>query len=122
VSRDRRNRAAYEPVKNRKGLVKSLDGHLTYERIPIEERLYSKVLRQEEGCWIWQGTHASKGYAQFRVDGILTSPHRIMYILAYGTIPDGTEIDHLCHVRNCVNPDHLRAVDHSTNQRNRRNI
>jgi hypothetical protein len=32
-----------------------------------------------------------------------------------GPIPDGRELDHLCRNRGCVNPAHLRVVDHRTN-------
>lgn len=99
--------------------MRSLDGQLQYERVPLEVRLYAKILRQE-GCWIWEGTKTKLGYGQFRLNGVLTSPHRVMYMLAYGSIPHGAEIDHLCRVRNCVNPDHLRAVSHSENQMNRK--
>jgi len=38
------------------------------------------------------------------------------YDLANGPIPDGAEIDHMCHVRNCVNPAHLRTATHKQNQ------
>jgi hypothetical protein len=34
-----------------------------------------------------------------------------------GPIHDGTEIDHLCRNRRCVNPDHLEAVSHLVNVR-----
>ncbi len=34
-----------------------------------------------------------------------------------GPIPEGLELDHLCRVRHCVNPDHLEAVTHRENIR-----
>jgi hypothetical protein len=41
--------------------------------------------------------------------------HRVSYELHKGPIPEGLVIDHLCRVRHCVNPDHLRAVTHAVN-------
>ncbi len=41
--------------------------------------------------------------------------HRFAYELAVGPIPVGLDIDHLCRVRNCVNPDHLEAVTRREN-------
>jgi len=32
-----------------------------------------------------------------------------------GTIPYKLELDHLCRVKHCCNPDHLEAVTHYTN-------
>ena len=41
--------------------------------------------------------------------------HRAAYELFVGPIPSGYEIDHLCRVRDCVNPDHLEAVTRREN-------
>jgi hypothetical protein len=41
--------------------------------------------------------------------------HRAAYEEAYGPIPDGLVIDHLCRVRWCCNPEHLEAVTNREN-------
>lgn len=38
-----------------------------------------------------------------------------MYELYKGAIPEGLQIDHLCRVRRCINPDHLEAVTRHEN-------
>jgi hypothetical protein len=43
--------------------------------------------------------------------------HRFAYELMVGPIPEDLELDHLCGVRECVNPRHLEAVTHLVNVR-----
>jgi hypothetical protein len=50
-----------------------------------------------------------------KIDNKAIKAHRIAYELLVGVLPDGLEIDHLCKVRNCVNPTHLEAVTHWEN-------
>ena len=75
----------------------------------------------ESGCWIWLGatTPNSGGrlYGTFYLAGKTLYAHRYSYEQQYGSIPDGLEIDHLCRVPLCVNPDHLEAVTHAVNMR-----
>lgn len=70
-------------------------------------------------CILWTGSMTSEGYGKVhRVrDGthIHTSPHRLACEEAYGPIPDGMEIDHLCREPRCYNPEHLEAVTHQEN-------
>ena len=40
----------------------------------------------------------------------LIMAHRLVWEMKYGTIPDGYEIDHLCHNRACCNVYHLRCI------------
>lgn len=74
--------------------------------------------RQVDGpCWIWTGSYSSPGYGQ-AWDGSRTRPaHSLIYELLVGPIPDGMELDHLCRVRACVNPDHIEPVTHAENMR-----
>ncbi len=69
------------------------------------------------GCWLWTGGVKSDGYGSARTYGARRSvlAHRFMYELLVGPIPDGLELDHVCRVRSCVNPDHLDIVTHAEN-------
>lgn len=63
-------------------------------------------------CWIWNGAKLANGYGRLTInDGRKAFlAHRISYELNVGRIPEKLQIDHLCRVRNCVNPGHLEAV------------
>lgn len=39
--------------------------------------------------------------------------HRIIWKMHKGPIPEGYEIDHLCHNRACLNVDHMECIDGS---------
>jgi hypothetical protein len=93
-----------------------------YRRDPIppalrepDARFDAKVDRSDpDGCWLWTGTLRS-GYGRFRADGRLVQAHRYSYERAVGPIPADRQLDHLCRVRRCVNPDHLEPVTPSEN-------
>ena len=67
-----------------------------------------------DSCWLWRGALAH-GYGRFRVEGRLVGAHRYAYEFCVGPIPDGLQIDHLCRVRHCVNPDHMEPVTQRVN-------
>ena len=69
----------------------------------------------ENGCWEWQGAIARNGYGFIRINGHTDYAHRAYYKRARGLIPFGTELDHLCRYRRCVNPDHLETVTRAQN-------
>lgn len=87
------------------------------------ERLLARVEKvTESGCWIYMGSLNKLGYGRMsigsRTDGTqrkAASVHRIAYELLRGPIPPGLDIDHLCRVRCCVNPDHLEPVSERVN-------
>jgi hypothetical protein len=68
----------------------------------------------DSGCWLWTGQIGNNGYARFRYKGGQLG-HRYAYEAAVGPVPEGLELDHLCRVRSCVNPEHLEAVTHREN-------
>jgi hypothetical protein len=82
-----------------------------------DERFWSRVQgRGTAGCWIWTGP-LTNGYGYFHVEGKSARAHRWAYQVLVGPIPDGLVIDHLCRVRNCVNPAHMEPVTHAENTR-----
>jgi hypothetical protein len=70
-------------------------------------------------CWLWPDA-LTEGYGMFSRDNKQHLAHRIAYEQTYGEIPKGLMVDHMCHTRHCVRPDHLRAVTHKQNQENRK--
>lgn len=79
---------------------------------PIEDRFWEKVDKTDDGgCWLWTAYTMPNGYGLFGVRrGKMILAHRFAYQVRVGEIPSGLVIDHLCRVRNCVNPTHLEAV------------
>ena len=72
----------------------------------------------ESGCWLWTAGENGDGYGVFNVSGVKTkAAHRIAYEWLVGEIPKGLVIDHLCRVRCCVNPAHMRITTHLENIR-----
>jgi len=70
-----------------------------------------------ENCWLWTGALIGNGYAQHGTYPNAQLVHRISYRYHIGEIKDGMQIDHLCKVRNCVNPDHLEQVTQQENMK-----
>lgn len=58
-------------------------------------------------CWIWTGATLKGGYGVYSG----TTAHRFSYQIVNGKIENKKmHVDHLCRVRNCVNPEHLELV------------
>lgn len=80
----------------------------------LPDRFWAKVIKGEDGCWLWTGA-VSHGYGVFGVGDRTVRVHRASYEAAFGAIPAGLTIDHLCRRRLCVRPAHLEAVTRGEN-------
>ncbi|WP_374935540.1 HNH endonuclease signature motif containing protein [Streptomyces sp. SM13] len=95
--------------------------------VALLAEFHAKAQRTDT-CWIWTGIVDQYGYGKLRDGAHLGSAHRISHELFVGLIPEGLQVDHLCHNadddcaggdgclhRRCVNPAHLEAVTKRTN-------
>lgn len=82
-----------------------------------------------DSCWAWQaaikGPHGGKdcgGYGVFGLHrNVILRAHRLMMCLWHERVLARDEVvDHLCHNRSCVNPQHLRVVKQGVNAKNRK--
>lgn len=83
-----------------------------------EARFWSYV-EKTDSCWLWIGGKNPSGYGCYRVGKKTRKAHRISYELLRGPIPGDMFLDHICHVRACINPSHLRTTTFKLNQENR---
>lgn len=70
----------------------------------IEDRGY------KTSCWVWNRATNVWGYSKIKRYRRTMAAHRLFYEAYIGLIPSELDIDHLCRVRLCVNPEHLEAV------------
>lgn len=87
------------------------------KHMPLEVQL-EKWTERTDACWNWTGGLGARGYGRIQRQGKIYQAHRAMYELANGPIPAGMVIDHMCHNRKCVRPDHLQAVTNKQNLEN----
>ena len=74
-------------------------------------RFWVKVAPPDESeCWRWLGSPTANGYGQMSLGSDKIYAHRFSYETLVGPIPPGLQLDHLCRVRICVSPAHLKPV------------
>jgi hypothetical protein len=85
---------------------------IIFEDPTFRERFEKSYTKDASGCWLWTGSVTDKGYGITYVRGHRKTfgAHRASVVLSGRDIPDGFHVDHLCRVRNCVNPSHLDVV------------
>lgn len=85
-------------------------------KLPLAARLMARVKKDENGCWIWQGSKMNKGYGMIAHNRKMLTTHRVSYEIHKGKIPKGSLVCHSCDVPSCVNPDHLWLGSYSDNR------
>lgn len=86
-------------------------------------RTYEETLalrtKQVGDCLIWTGSVDERGYGKLGRGGKALRAHRYVWEKEVGAIPEGMQLDHLCHNTSCVNIKHLRIATDQQNAENR---
>jgi len=83
----------------------------------LPDAFWSKVDKTDQ-CWVWLGAISSSGYGMIRIDRKYHLVHRLSYANHAKGVPEGMVVDHMCHNKICVNPQHLRLTTHGQNHEN----
>lgn len=81
----------------------------------LEDKLTKNYTVTASGCWEYNGGSVGSGYRTIYHDGKCHYAHRLSYEFYKGKIPAGLVVDHLCHNRACMNPEHLRVCTQKEN-------
>jgi HNH endonuclease len=72
--------------------------------------IQQRILVDDKGCWRWTKRKNKGGYGVTSLGKRRVGAHIISYIAFKGNYDRTLELDHLCRVRDCVNPEHLEPV------------
>lgn len=84
-----------------------------------EEKYLVVDMGYKTPCWIWQFDADRNGYGSIRLPDSRQriAAHKYFFQKVKGPVPNGLDLDHLCRIKSCVNPDHLEAVTRSVNMK-----
>lgn len=85
------------------------------------QRRIARMSVQRGECRIWIGSVNNKDYPRMN----LREPggkhrtvmvHQLMWVITNRkNIPRDKEVDHICHIRRCIEPSHLQVLTHAEN-------
>ena len=99
------------------GRPKTLSTYLVADRYINLTLFNNKQQKLDNGCWEWTGITNNAGYGFIGFiyaekpavgynHGMMTV-HRLAWMIANNRLPIKRNINHTCHNKLCVNPDHL---------------
>jgi hypothetical protein len=94
---------------------------VTAPGLSVADRFWMKVDTSAgpDGCWLWTASLDGKGYGQLNIgEHRMRRAHRISLEIAGVELVPGMDVDHICRVRRCVNPAHLRQATRKQNMEN----
>ncbi len=89
-------------------ICRNCHGKLSWTDEPVDYVIEDRGF--ETPCLIWTRGGDARGYGRRGSDGKWFYVHREAYERAYGEIPAGWVVHHLCEQKACINPSHLEAM------------
>jgi hypothetical protein len=93
---------------------------ITHVANGVAERTKARIrarimIDPDTACWVWQGARSAGGYGQVAITDDagkrIVYTHRVVLADRLGRdLRPGMQVDHLCRVRACCNPEHLEEV------------
>lgn len=74
---------------------------------PIQAFWDKVEVRSLGTCWLWGGAISKNGYGTVRYNYVYKGAHVVAWEMFFGLVPFGKQLNHTCHIRNCVNPFHM---------------
>lgn len=92
---------------------------IEHPKNPLMDRDLGNHVRMtvNDPCILHPGSRDGTGYGQAWDYSLkrIRRAHHLAYEKAYGPIPEGLVVDHICNVRHCINPNHLQAITQREN-------
>lgn len=78
-------------------------------------RIWSRIVRVKDGCWIWPGNKNPRGYGIVGIEKKQYLAHRVAWQNFHDRDPGEQIVMHDCDNPSCVNPEHLTLGDRIKN-------
>lgn len=76
--------------------------------------LFNSICDIKTKCWNWT-SYNHGGYGIIKINKKNIRAHRMSYEIFVKKIDKNMQINHLCHNRLCINPNHLEELSHAEN-------
>lgn len=87
-------------------------------RVAAQNYINGRIVKGEDGCWIWQGRPNRNGFGKYNREGKLILAHVGSWEAWRSKVPSLVRVKHSCKNRLCVNPDHLTLAPIKTHHVN----
>ncbi|HFW4797689.1 TPA: HNH endonuclease signature motif containing protein [Salmonella enterica subsp. diarizonae serovar 60-67:z35:-] len=96
------------------------EGQIFWKSRPIShfKRPRDCLMRNRRFAGCRAGTVHPDGYQQVKLDNVLYLTHRIIWVMHYGDISKGKQVDHINHLRADNRIENLRLVTRLENSKN----
>lgn len=88
-----------------------------------ERRVLFDAIEKTDRCWLWKGGFTNKGFPRITFNGVQHSPHRLLWEIENGAIPERHTLGRTCENPRCIRPNHhmMERMGQARIRKNREN-